>query len=106
MELNRPETLNSLSLSMINTMTDHLKLWAETSTCSAVIIKAIERRDGKAIFCSGGDVVGLLKNRHQTDLIKEFFEREYTLNHLIGTYPKPIISFIDGITSITFDSLY
>lgn len=29
----------------------------------------------------------------------EFFQKEYCLNHLIATYPKPIISILDGVTS-------
>lgn len=27
-----------------------------------------------------------------------FFKKEYKLNHLIGTYQKPIVSILDGIT--------
>ncbi len=29
----------------------------------------------------------------------EFFEKEYKLNHLLGTSQKPIISIMNGITS-------
>lgn len=28
----------------------------------------------------------------------EFFQREYTLNHLIATYSKPYVAFMDGYT--------
>lgn len=27
-----------------------------------------------------------------------FFQQEYLLNHLIGTFPKPILALLDGIT--------
>ena len=32
----------------------------------------------------------------------EFFEQEYKLDHLLGTSRKPIISIMDGITSMLF----
>ena len=49
-------------------------------------------------FCAGGDI----RFFHQAALagdprLEDFFTEEYTLNHLIHTYPKPYIAFLDGI---------
>ena len=65
-----------------------------------VILKADNSNTKVRSFCAGGDVVALMGD-HYPSLEKktEFFRKEYCLNHLIGTYTKPIISLLDGITS-------
>lgn len=57
---------------------------------------------GKAL-CSGGDVVALAKfiqSEGPTGVQRavEYFELEYRLDHLIATYPKPYVAFMDGVT--------
>jgi enoyl-CoA hydratase/carnithine racemase len=49
-------------------------------------------------FCAGGDI----RFFHQAALagnpqLEDFFTEEYALNHLIHTYPKPYVAFMDGI---------
>ena len=49
-------------------------------------------------FCAGGDI----RFFHQAVLdgnpaLEDFFTEEYALNHLIHTFPKPYIVFMDGI---------
>ena len=49
-------------------------------------------------FCAGGDI----RFFHQAALsgdpaLEDFFTEEYSLNHLIYTYPKTYVSFLDGI---------
>jgi enoyl-CoA hydratase len=49
-------------------------------------------------FCAGGDI----RYFHQAALagdpsLEDFFTEEYALNHLIHTYPKPYVAFMDGI---------
>lgn len=101
-ELNRPAQLNSLNLEMVEAMTEALLVYAKSPTCSSVIIKGCEGANGKPVFCAGGDVVSLLKAKEagrSLEEVSEFFRKEYALNHLIGTFPKPIISVLDGVTS-------
>lgn len=102
-ELNRPAQLNSLNLEMVEAMTEALKVYADSPTCSSVIIKGCEgEENGRKAFCAGGDVVSLIKAKHAgktVEEVSEFFRKEYALNHLIGTFPKPIISLLDGVTS-------
>ena len=57
---------------------------------------------GKKAFCAGGDVAVLaLWNQEGAEgkqRSKDYFISEYQLDHLIATYPKPYIAFMDGIT--------
>jgi enoyl-CoA hydratase/carnithine racemase len=110
-ELNRPAQLNSLNSEMIDEMTTALKIYADAPFCSAVVIKSAADGDGsgsKRVFCAGGDVVSLVKAVEAGRGVEEgvdFFRREYALNHLVGTFPKPIISILDGVTSIHYFTL-
>ena len=57
---------------------------------------------GEKAFCAGGDVAVLAK-QNQTGAegqakSKDYFAEEYKLDHLIATYTKPYIAFMDGIT--------
>lgn len=53
-------------------------------------------------FCAGGDVAALAeanqKGEQGQQESKDYFALEYKLDHLIATYPKPYVAFIDGIT--------
>lgn len=64
---------------------------------NVVVIKG----EGRA-FCAGGDVATLAKQNKEgkegQDQSKDFFSLEYKLNHLIATYSKPYVAFMDGIT--------
>ena len=103
--LNRPRALNALSLSMVRSLTAALLAWREDPQVLAVAIRGM-RKDANELsgsapfgaFCAGGD----LRFFHQTILagspeLEDFFTEEYQLNHLIYTYPKPYIAFMDGI---------
>lgn len=95
LELNRPKALNSLNPEMIDIIAGALERWRDDDRVTQVLITS---RSPKA-FCAGGDV------RHARELIvegehapvDEFFRREYAMNNLIGTYPKPYIAVMDGI---------
>lgn len=109
-ELSRPKALNSLNLEMVEAITSALKvwkkiviivfgqIWQDSDGCSLVIIKSAPF--DKRVFCAGGDVVTIAKLRGRPQDQLPFFQHEYALNHLIGTFRKPIVSFIDGITSM------
>ncbi|XP_047349613.1 3-hydroxyisobutyryl-CoA hydrolase, mitochondrial isoform X4 [Vespa velutina] len=93
--LNRPQVLNALNLSMVQKIYPILKEWE--STKKLVIIEGV----GNKAFCAGGDVkavVTALNKPNGSSLGENFFRDEYTLNYLIGTYKKPYIAMIHGIT--------
>ncbi|MCJ8732879.1 hypothetical protein PDJAM_G00216820, partial [Pangasius djambal] len=93
--LNRPKALNALNLSMIRVLTPQLKKWQNDSETGLVIIKGA---GGKA-FCAGGDIRAVTEAGKAGDsLAQDFFREEYILNNAIGTYRKPYVALIDGIT--------
>ena len=100
--LNRPQALNALSLAMIRALTTTLRTWQHDAGVKAVAIRGMGKSgEGFApfgAFCAGGDI----RFFHQAALVGdaalgEFFTAEYALNHLIHTYGKPYIAFMDGI---------
>jgi enoyl-CoA hydratase/carnithine racemase len=96
--LNRPKALNALSLPMIRTLTQCLLAWREDGRVKAVAIRGSNKVGPFGAFCAGGDI----RFFHQAALtgnaeLEDFFTEEYILNHLIHSYSKPYIAFMDGI---------
>ena len=96
--LNRPKALNALSLTMIRALTERLLAWRDDPAVAAVAIRGTSKSGPFGAFCAGGD----LHFFHQAALngdaaLDDFFTEEYALNHLIHSYPKPYIAFMDGI---------
>ena len=95
--LNRPKALHALTLDMCHAMTAALTQWAGDDAVRAIII---DHAEGSRGFCAGGDIA-FLRNSALNDggmSGRIFFHDEYQLNHLLFTYPKPVIAFMDGIT--------
>ena len=93
--LNRPKSLNALTLGMIRAMDVKMREWAENDAIKAVVALGA----GEKAFCAGGDVRAVwTAGQEGGALSKEFFYEEYVLNHLIFNYPKPYVTLLDGIT--------
>nr|XP_046218700.1 3-hydroxyisobutyryl-CoA hydrolase, mitochondrial-like [Oncorhynchus gorbuscha] len=93
--LNRPKALNALNMNMIRLMYPQLKKWETDKETDIVVVKGA---GGKA-FCAGGDIRAVTEAGKIGDaLAKNFFREEYILNNTIGTYQKPYVALIDGIT--------
>ena len=103
--LNRPKALNALSLQMVRDLLGTLRAWRDDPEVRVVAIRGTNKtgRPGTPDslfggFCAGGDI----RFFHQAALagdgaLDEFFTEEYQLNHLIQTYTKPYIAFMDGV---------
>ena len=96
--LNRPKALNALTLGMVRQMTQALLEWRADPEVLAVAVRGMGKDGPFGAFCAGGDI----RFFHQTALagdpaLEDFFTEEYQLNHLIHTYPKPYIAFMDGV---------
>lgn len=94
--LNRPKAIHALTTAMDHAMTEALLKWRDDPEVKAVIIDHSEGRG----FCAGGDIA-FLRNSALNDngeSGRKFFFEEYQLNHLLFTYPKPVVAFMDGIT--------
>jgi len=104
LSLNRPAAIHALTLDMVHIMTAALLDWRDNPTVEAIVIDHAAAPDGDPKlsrgFCSGGDIA-FLRNSALNDggvSGRKFFHDEYQLNHLLFTYPKPVIAFMDGIT--------
>ena len=96
--LNRPKALNALSLEMIRLLTQALLAFQSNSQVLAVLVRGQGKEGPFGHFCAGGDI----RFFHQAALsgdnsLADFFTEEYALNHLIHTYSKPYIAFMDGV---------
>lgn len=103
--LNRPKALNALSLQMIRDLTRALLAWRDDASVQVVAIRGSNKKGQPGTpeslfggFSAGGDI----RFFHQAALagdpaLEDFFTEEYALNHLIHTYPKPYIAFMDGV---------
>ena len=103
--LNAEKTLNALSLEMIDLMAEQLLAWSTDDNIAMVLMQAA----GEKAFCAGGDLQNLyqsMRDHHASadkddvranQYARDFFNREYRLDYLIHTYPKPILCWGQGI---------
>ena len=96
LSLNRPGALHALTLEMCHAMSAALLEWRDDPAVHSVIIDHAEGRG----FCAGGDIAFLRNSALHDGGVsgRKFFHDEYQLNHLLCTYPKPVVAFMDGIT--------
>jgi len=96
--LNAPASLNALSVAMVRLLIPQLREWAQDEGIVGVLLDA----SGEKAFCAGGD----LRQLYQTLLecgparntyAESFFSEEYELDHLIHTFPKPLLCWGHGI---------
>ncbi len=97
--LNNPKTLNALNTEMIQAMQVALDTCENDETIKAVLIQG----SGEKAFCAGGDVVGMYHSMKETsagdipEKAAQFFTNEYKLDYRLHTFPKPLISWGNGI---------
>lgn len=93
--LNRPQAINSLTLGMCESMLRQFGDWASDDAVTTVEFRGAGERG----FCAGADVRLARQNFIDApELARRFFAVEYQLNALLAQYPKPIISYMSGIT--------
>ncbi len=92
--LNRPHALNALTHEMCLALDAQLKEWETDEQVKAVLVEGA----GEKAFCAGGDIIKLYEEgRKGAGYPYHFYRDEYLLNARIKHFPKPYISFIDGI---------
>ena len=93
--LNRPAAIHALTREMCSAMIAALLDWRGDPGVEAVML---DHASGRG-FCAGGDVVMLARSGAGDGAeARAFFHEEYRLNHLLFTFAKPTIAFMDGIT--------
>lgn len=93
--LNRPKAIHALNHPMCTAIVAALRGWANDDAIDLVMIDHAEGRG----FCAGGDIRALAESAAGDGVeARAFFHDEYRMNHLLFTYAKPVIAFMDGIT--------
>ncbi|MEC5404715.1 enoyl-CoA hydratase/isomerase family protein [Paraburkholderia sp. MPAMCS5] len=93
--LNRPAALNALSHAMIREIAVLVEHCRNDDGIVALVLKGA----GRKAFCAGGDVREVHRLAKQGDSRwLAFFIDEYRLDYALHTFPKPVISVLDGIT--------
>ncbi|WP_028696731.1 enoyl-CoA hydratase/isomerase family protein [Pseudomonas cremoricolorata] len=95
--LDAPNTLNALTLGMIETLDQQLRAWADDPNVVCVLL----RGNGSKAFCAGGDVRSLATACHRQPgcvpaEAARFFAAEYTLDYHLHTYRKPLLCWAHG----------
>lgn len=99
--LDSQATLNALSLEMIDLLAPALRRWRADESVAAVVLTGA----GERAFSAGGDIQALyraMQSNHEAgervdEYPYEFFEREYRLDYLLHTYPKPLVALGHGV---------
>src|SRR6478609_7249890 len=94
--LDRPKALHALTQAMCEAISAALLEWHDDPGVAAVILDHAEGRG----FCAGGDVAMVRRSALEDGGAagRAFFRAEYRMNHLLFTYPKPVVAFMDGVT--------
>ncbi|UTO27716.1 enoyl-CoA hydratase/isomerase family protein [Bartonella harrusi] len=90
-KLTRPLALNALNHRMVFAFKKALNTWETDDDVLCVLVEG----EGRA-FCAGGDVVEIYHMGEKTASY-QYFSDEYRLNAYIQRFPKPYISFLNGI---------
>lgn len=93
--LNRPRSLNALTLAMTEEIRRALEAWEGDPAVRLVLLDGAGERG----LCAGGDIRALYEaaKAGQAAENARFFRAEYQLNGYIARYGKPFIALMDGI---------
>ncbi|MGH7090584.1 MAG: enoyl-CoA hydratase/isomerase family protein, partial [Stellaceae bacterium] len=96
--LNRPQSLNTLSLSMYRRFDPALRDWQADPVIAAILVRGA----GDRAFCAGGDVVAVYEARAEAldagGYKADFFREEYRLIRRIHRMRTPYVALMDGVT--------
>ncbi len=94
--LTRPKALNALSYDMCLAIEAAVDDWRDDPDVAVIVLDA----EGEKAFCAGGDVAQLYQTGKEGDydFARRFWADEYRLNMKLHSYPKPVISFMQGFT--------
>ena len=92
--LNRPRAINALTEDMFTAMYDALTAWHDDDAVTAVELAG----NGERGFCAGADVRALVQLVRDGGPFLQYLETEYALDMMLANYPKPVTSFLRGVS--------
>ena len=94
--LDTPRTLNAQNLEMVLAMREQLAQWQTDPAIALILI----RGEGERALCAGGDIKALYYAMTEPGRIAEaddFFSNEYALCRDLHRYPKPVLTWGNGV---------
>jgi enoyl-CoA hydratase len=92
--LNRPKAINAVTLAMFRDIDKALDQFEADPAVSLILLEGAGERG----LCAGGDIRALYESsKVRGDLGRVLWREEYILNARIAKFPKPYVSFMDGI---------
>ncbi|MDO9058884.1 MAG: enoyl-CoA hydratase/isomerase family protein, partial [Bradyrhizobium sp.] len=92
--LNRPKAINAVTLEMFRDIDKALDAFEADPAVAVILLEGAGERG----LCAGGDIRALYESSQvKGDLGKTLWREEYILNARIAKFPKPYVSFMDGI---------
>jgi enoyl-CoA hydratase len=92
--LNRPKAINAVTLEMFRDIDKALDAFEADPAVGVILLEGAGERG----LCAGGDIRALYEDsKVKGDLGKILWREEYILNARIAKFPKPYVSFMDGI---------
>jgi enoyl-CoA hydratase len=93
--LNRPRSLNALTLGMVDSIRAALDEWETSPSVHFVLIEGAGERG----LCAGGDIRALYDAARagERSVNEAFFRGEYQLNGRIARFAKPYVALMDGL---------
>jgi enoyl-CoA hydratase len=92
--LNRPKAINAVTLEMFRDIEKALDAFEADAAVRVILLEGAGERG----LCAGGDIRALYESsKVGGDLGKILWREEYILNARIARFPKPYVSFMDGI---------
>ena len=94
--LSRPQALNALTYEMVTAIAAALRNWRHDPAVALVLIDA----EGERAFCAGGDIAEMYRTGMAGDCNygRRFWRDEYVMNLALATWPKPVVSLMQGFT--------
>ena len=92
--LNRPKAINAVTLEMFRDVDKALDAFEADPDIAVILLEGAGERG----LCAGGDIRALWESsKVKGELGKILWREEYILNARIKKFPKPYVSFMDGI---------
>jgi enoyl-CoA hydratase len=94
--LDRPRKLNALDAGLAQGISQALDAWRDDDSVQVVLIESSSAR----AFCAGGDLRAIREALLAEGPQRAFtlMDRAYDTMRQLAAYPKPVVSFLDGIT--------
>ncbi|KAF5380983.1 hypothetical protein D9615_004116 [Tricholomella constricta] len=94
--LNRPLKLNALDEPMLALLRPKIEEWSASDLCGTIVGTGVGRA-----FCAGGDVASVVEKASNPETRAEavdFFKREFEMDYILASLPKPYVAILDGHT--------